>query len=120
MTYLIAFLLLGALSPLIVVPWVFMLGMIHALGIPVSFRGVWDMRDEFGTMPTVAAIVFGAVGLVFNVIFSMTWGTAIYLRPWNPLQPTFSLRTEHELAKGRRVAEVWARRINKIWPGHID
>ena len=108
----------GFFSPLIVMPWFFMLGMAHELGYDVSIRGLWALRHDMGYLVAVSAIVFGLVGWAFDVIFNVFWGTLLFLRP--PGQLLFTSRVQEAYDRNRKVGVLWARRLNMVWPGHIE
>lgn len=117
--YFIIWALAGFVSPVIVTPWAHMLGLIHRMGIEVSIKGIWKMRDREGTMSAAAAVVFGVIGLLVNgLLFNPFWGTLLFRRL--PTHPTFSQRVQASAQKGQRRGILWADRINRIWPGHIE
>lgn len=99
---------------LVIFPWWATTGWFFAVakGAELKATGV-----EFGWYVKGGIYPFLAIGLVFDFLFNVVWGTAIFREP--PRELTFSSRVKRHAKKGRAKGLEWQNRINKIMPGHI-
>lgn len=110
-------LILAAILGAPVVIWVMVTGWFFAV------THAWRLEREhveFGPIVDIPIRIYGYVGLIWDVLFNLTWGTVIFREP--PRELLFTDRVQRHIeGTGRRqaVASDWAVRLNKLDPGHV-
>lgn len=98
--------------------WLVLGGLFFAY--PTVYR-LKDERAEFGWVVKVPLYLWLLVGLIADIIFNVTWGTAIFREL--PREFIFTDRLKRHWYgndnKQKDRADPWVRRLNLIDPGHV-
>ena len=99
----------------VVALYVFTVGWFLALAKAVELNdsGV-ELHDWYIRYP---AYVFLATGVLADVLFNVIFGSIIFREI--PKEFLFTNRVKRHLKEKSVVAQEWADRLNKIYPGHV-
>ena len=103
----------------VLAPWLILGGLFFAY--PTVYR-LKDQKDEFGWVVKVPLYLWLVVGLLADIVFNFTWGTAIFRELPNEFLFTDRLKRHWYAvgnAKQKDRAYSWVRRLNLIDPGHV-
>lgn len=98
--------------------WLILGGLFFAY--PTVYR-LKDQKDEFGWVVKVPLYLLLLVGVIADIVFNATWGTAIFREL--PHEFLFTKRLKRHWygasEKQKERASPWQRRLNLIDPGHV-
>lgn len=105
---------------LVILPWWGVTGWFFALAHGAQLR---DEGVEFGWIIKGGIYPFLATGVLFDVLFNLTWGSVIFREL--PREFLFTqrvkrhLREKYHSSRRGRIAREWQIRLNKVMPDHI-
>ena len=87
---------------------------------PTVYR-LKDQKDKFGLIVKVPIFIWLFVGVIADIVFNATWGTAIFRELPNEFLFTDRLKRHWygDDVTQRDRAERWVWRVNMIDPGHV-
>jgi hypothetical protein len=102
-------------------------GLITAVGVVGWFFAYAHAKHlkhegiEHGTLITVGIMLYLGAGVVFDVLFNLTWGSIIFREV--PKEFLFTARVQRHVSsqytRQRKIARKWAERLNRVDPGHV-
>lgn len=101
-----------AIIYLAIAAWIVLGGMF--LAYP-TIRRLKAHRDELGLIIKVPVYLWLAVGLLADVVFNATWGTAIF----RELPREFLFTTRLKRHRDNPRAQKWIQLVNLIDPNHV-